>query len=204
MLQCVKNPVPVDCACLVCAVLFDASVSISHSNADSGSFQHGKVVGTVSECIAVFPGDGKAIQEKFHACGFAGTLLCDFPDSVSVIKIGVMIITEAAEFFDIGIRQHMYQEFVIGVSAGILPIEFRDVDHWNFFSHFDSEFGLGRRCAIIQDLSVGFKNCLDLAFAEKVYGFLSQKIWDCAEKKQFVVHVNVGSTAVYIAIEMKL
>ena len=94
-----------------------------------------------------------------------------------------MIITEAAEFFDIGIRQHMYQEFVIGVSAGILPIEFRDVDHWNFFSHFDSEFGLGRRCAIIQDLSVGFKNCLDLAFAEKVYGFLAQKIWDCAEKK---------------------
>ena len=115
-----------------------------------------------------------------------------------------MIITEAAEFFDIGIRQHMYQEFVIGVSAGILPIEFRDVDHWNFFSHFDSEFGLGWRCAIIQDLSVGFKNRLDLAFAEKVYGFLAQKIWDCAEKKQFVVHVNVGSTAVYIAIEMKL
>ena len=185
-------------------MFFDASVSISHSNADSGSFQHGKVVGTVSECIAVFLGDGKAVQEKFHACGFAGTLLCDFPDSVSVIKIGVMIITEAAEFFDIGIRQHMYQEFVIGVSAGILPIEFRDVDHWNFFSHFDSEFGLGRRCAIIQDLSVGFKNCLDLAFAEKVYGFLAQKIWDCAEKKQFVVHVNVGSTAVYIAIEMKL
>ena len=73
-----KNPVPVDCACLVCAVLFDASVSISHSNADSGSFQHGKVVGTVSECIAVFLGDGKAVQEKFHACGFAGTLLCDF------------------------------------------------------------------------------------------------------------------------------
>lgn len=49
-----------------------------------------------------------------------------------------------------------------------------------------------------------FKNCLDLVFAEKVYGFLAQKIWDCAEKKQFVVHVNVGSTAVYIAIEMKL
>lgn len=105
MLQCVKNPVPVYCACLVCAVFFDASVSISHSNADSGSFQHGKVVGTVSECIAVFLGDGKAVQEKFHACGFAGTLLCDFPDSVSVIKIGVMIITEATEFFDIGIRR---------------------------------------------------------------------------------------------------
>lgn len=51
-------------------------------------------------------------------------LLCDFPDSVSVIKIGVMIITKAAEFFDIGIRKHMYQEFVIGVSAGILRLNF--------------------------------------------------------------------------------
>ena len=80
----------------------------------------------------------------------------------------------------------MYQEFVIGVSAGILPIEFCDVDHWNFFSHFDSEFGLGRRCAIIQDLSVGFKKCLDFTFAEKIYGFLAQKIGDCAEKSNLL------------------
>lgn len=97
----------------------------------------------------------------------------------------------------------MYQEFVIGVSAGILPIEFRDVDHWNFFSHFDSEFGLGRRCAIIQDLSVGFKSASILHLRRRSTVSLHRR-FGTVRKKQFVIHVNVGSTAVYIAIEMKL
>ena len=41
MLQCVKNPIPVYCACLVCAVFFDASVSISHKDYVTGARARG-------------------------------------------------------------------------------------------------------------------------------------------------------------------
>ena len=203
MFQCVVDSIFINSTCLIGAVLFDIAIGVAHGYADSGCFQHGEVVGAVSECVAVFLRDGKAVQEKFHACGFAGALLCDFPDSVSVVKIGVMIVAEAAEFFYIGVRQHMHQEFVVGVGAGVFTVEFRDVYHGNFFSHSGSEFRLRRGCAVIQDFGVGFKECFDLAFAEQVYGFFAQKVGYCAEEEQFVIHVNVGSAAVYIAIEME-
>ena len=115
-----------------------------------------------------------------------------------------MIVAEAAEFFYIGVRQHVHQEFVVGVGAGVFTVEFRDVYHGNFFSHSSSEFGLCRGCAIVQNLGVGFKECFDLAFAEKIHCFFAQKVGYCAEEEQFVIHVNVGSTAVYIAIEMEV
>ena len=67
----------------------------------------------------------------------------------------------------------MYQEFVIGVSAGILPIEFLVMSTIGIsFSHFDSEFGLGRDAPSYRISVLDSKNCLDLVFVEKVYGFL--------------------------------
>lgn len=204
MFQCVVDSIFINSACLICAVLFDIAIGVAHGHADSGCFQHGEIVGTVSECVTVFFRNGKTVQEKFHACGFAGAFLCDFPDSVSVIKIGVMVIAETAKFFCIGVWQHVYQELVVGVGAGVFTVKFRDVYHWDFFPHSGSEFGLCRGCAIVQNLGVGFKECFDLAFAEKIHGFFAQKVGYCAEEEQFVIHVNVGSTAVYIAIEMEV
>ena len=115
-----------------------------------------------------------------------------------------MVVAEAAEFFYIGIWKHVHQKLVIGVSAGIFTAEFGDINHRNLSAHFCPEFRLGRGCPVKQDRSVGFKQCLDPAFTEKVYGFLTQQIWNCAEIEQLIIHVDVCAAAVYIAIKWKV
>lgn len=197
------NAIFINCACLPGAVFFDAPISISHGDADTGCFQHGEIVWAVSECIAVFFRDGKTIQEKFHSGCLAGAFLGYFPDAIFMIKNSIMIVTEFTEFFYVRVRQYMCEEFIIGICAGVLTVKFGDVSHWNLFSHSGSEFGLCGRGSVIQDRSVGFEHCLDLTFSEKIYGLLAQKVGDCTEKKKFVIHVNVGPTAIYIAIKME-
>ena len=52
-------------------------------------------------------------------------------------------------------------------------------------------------CPVKQDRSVGFKQCLDPAFTEKVYGFLTQQIWNCAEVEQLIIHVDVCRSRIH-------
>ena len=129
---------------LVGAVFFDVAVGVTHGYTGTGVFQHGQVVGTVTEGEAVLQGDGQAVQEKPDTGCLADALLDHLPDAVAVVKVGEMLFTETAEFLNLGIREHMYQEFVKGVGAGFLPAEFVNVYHWNLLAHFFSKGGLGR------------------------------------------------------------
>ena len=144
MLQRFPDSILIYIISLVGAVFFDVAVGVTHGYTGTGVFQHGQVVGTVTEGEAVLQADGQAVQEKPDTGCLADALLDHLPDAVAVVKVGEMLFTETAEFLNLGIREHMYQEFVKGVGAGFFSAEFVNVHHGNLLAHFFSKGGLGR------------------------------------------------------------
>ena len=91
MLQRFPDSILIYIISLVGAVFFDVAVGVTHGYAGTGVFQHGQVVGAVTEGEAVLQGDGQAVQEKPDTGCLGDTLLDHLPDAVEALSYMISV-----------------------------------------------------------------------------------------------------------------